>query len=232
MRRILAAQILTFFALSGSALVGATLLIALLHPALAWSGEFRPIIASALGVILFIVLAIATYRIKLAIAPLPEGEIELGSRDEDSYHVHLLFFLMLFYPLMKSNLLPVPLTRLLYLGLGARMGENTYSGGILFDPVFIDLGSNTLIGQGAMLIPHVIEGPRLAHHPIRIGSNVTIGANAVILADVRIEDEAIVAIGAVVPKGSRIGRGEVWGGIPARRLRAPESPDKNDQQRA
>jgi acetyltransferase-like isoleucine patch superfamily enzyme len=144
----------------------------------------------------------------------------------------LLFFLMLFYPLMKSNLLPVPLIRLLYLGLGARMGENTYSGGILFDPIFIDLGSNTLIGQGAMLIPHVIEGPRLAHHPIHIGSNVTIGANAVILADVRIEDEAIVAIGAVVPKGSRIGRGEVWGGIPARRLRAPESPGNDDQQRA
>ncbi|HAZ61859.1 MAG TPA: transferase, partial [Gammaproteobacteria bacterium] len=55
--------------------------------------------------------------------------------------------------------------------------------------------------------------------PIEIGDRVTIGANAVVLAGVSIDDGALVAAGAVVPKGTRIGPGEVWGGVPARRLR-------------
>ncbi len=61
----------------------------------------------------------------------------------------------------------------------------------------------------------MIEGSRLAHYPVRIGNNVTIGAHAVVLSDVTIGDDAIVATGAVVKKGTRIGPGEVWGGVPA-----------------
>jgi len=36
---------------------------------------------------------------------------------------------------------------------------------------------------------------------------------------VTIGDDAIVSSGAVVTKGTRIPAGEVWGGVPARRLR-------------
>jgi len=47
---------------------------------------------------------------------------------------------------------------------------------------------------------------------------VTIGGTAVVLSDVIIEDWAVVATGAVVTKGTRIKAGEIWGGMPARRL--------------
>ena len=123
---------------------------------------------------------------------------------------------------MRSGVVPVPLMRLFYQALGARLGSNTYSSGIILDPKFVEIGSNCIVGQFALLVPHVIEGSRLAHYPIRIGDNVTIGAHAVVLSDVTIGNNAIVATGAIVRKGSRIADGEVWGGVPARALESPE----------
>lgn len=65
----------------------------------------------------------------------------------------------------------------------------------------------------------MIEGPRLAHYPIRIGDRVTIGALCAILSDVELADDAIVATGAVVTKGPCIRPGETWGVVPACRTR-------------
>ena len=151
------------------------------------------------------------------ISPLA-GKIPLNSRQEFVYHVYQLFFLILFYPVMRSGAVPVPLMRLFYLALGARFGANTYSSGIIFDPGFVSIGENTIVGQHALLVPHVHEGPKIAHFPIRVGNNVTIGAHAVVMSEVVIGDGAIVAVGAIVPKGTHIGSGEVWGGVPARRI--------------
>jgi acetyltransferase-like isoleucine patch superfamily enzyme len=108
--------------------------------------------------------------------------------------------------------------RLFYQALGARLGPNTFSSGILWDPGFIRIGANTIVGHGAMLIPHVIEGHRLAHYPITVGDDVTIGAHATVLAGTTIGNRAIVSLGAIVRKNSRIGPGEIWGGIPAARI--------------
>lgn len=219
MRKISVFQTVIFLALSSLAIASAGLVVWLIYPFLSYARGFLPIIASLIFALLIVLTMIAAFRLLLAVRPLPAGDIAPRSPEETTYHIYLLFFLMVFYQIMKSNLIPVPILRVFYLALGARLGENTYSGGILFDPPFISIGTNTLVGHGALIIPHIIEGQRLAHLPIRIGSNVTIGANAVILADVEIGDNAIIAIGSVVTKGSRIGAGETWGGTPARRLR-------------
>jgi acetyltransferase-like isoleucine patch superfamily enzyme len=142
----------------------------------------------------------------------------MGSQQEFIYHVYILFYLILFYPIMRSGFMPAPFMRGFYLALGTRLGTNTYSQGIIHDPPFVEIGANSVVGQYALLVPHVIEGSRLAHYPIRIGNNVTVGAHAVVLADVVIGDSAIVATGAIVTKGTRIAAGERWGGVPARRL--------------
>ena len=84
------------------------------------------------------------------------------------------------------------------------------------DPPFVKIGNNSLIGNDAMLIAHVIEGDVLAFEPIVIGDNVTIGARAIIMAGVTIEDGAIIGVQSVVSKGSRIKRDETWVGCPAR----------------
>lgn len=218
MRKITITQTLIFITLLTATICLAAGTVFLFFDGIRWAGEFRAIISTLVFLVSFLAYSVAVYRILLSAFALPAAYIAPNSREEAIYHVHLLFFLMIFYPVMKSNLVPVPIMRLIYQGLGAKLGENTYSGGVLFDPIFVNIGSNTIVGQGALLIPHVLEGTKLAHFPIRIGSNVTIGANAVILSDVEIGDGATVAIGAVVTKGSRIGKGEVWGGLPAKKL--------------
>lgn len=179
-------------------------------------GDFRGVVLVAVGVLLLYGYEIVFYRLLLAVFPLREGEIAHDSQQEFVYHVYLLFYLLLFYSVTRSGFFPVPVLRLFYLALGTRLGANTYSAGILYDPPFIRMGSNSVVGQGALLIPHVIEGDRLAHYPITVGDNVTIGAGSIVLSNVRIGNGAIVAAGAVVPKGSRIGAGEAWAGVPAK----------------
>lgn len=181
-------------------------------------GDFRGVVLTVIGVFFIYVYAIAAYRIFLFFLPLQEGEIEENSKQEFGYHVYLLFYLLFFYPLIRSGAIPVPLMRLIYLALGARLGPNTYSSGIMLDPPMIEIGTNSIVGQYALLVPHVIEGRLLAHYRIRIGNNATIGAHSVVLSGVSIGDNAIVATGAVVPKGCQIGENEVWGGVPARFL--------------
>jgi acetyltransferase-like isoleucine patch superfamily enzyme len=88
---------------------------------------------------------------------------------------------------------------------------------VILDPPFVEIGENSVVGLSAVLCPHVIEGERLAHYPIKIGDHVTIAGTAIVLSDVEIGDRATVAVGAVVMKGTRIGPGEIWSGNPARR---------------
>jgi len=52
---------------------------------------------------------------------------------------------------------------------------------------------------------------------IEIGSNVWVGAGCVLLPGVVIGDDAVIAAGSVV-KGT-VPSGEIWGGVPARKLR-------------
>jgi acetyltransferase-like isoleucine patch superfamily enzyme len=185
-------------------------------------GDFRGIIMVTAALFFIYLYAFLVHRLFLYAMPLKEGSIVEGSKDQFGYHVFLLFYLILFFPIMRSGFLPLPLMRLIYIALGARLGDNTYSSGIILDPPFIEIGENTIIGQYALLIPHVIEGERLAHYGIKIGNNVTVGAHAVVMAGVTIEDNSIVGTGAIVPKGTHIGTGEIWGGVPAKKIKNVE----------
>lgn len=187
-------------------------------------GDFRGLCLVAAGVVLIYLYAFVVYRVFIAAMPLPRGELAPGSRGEFVAHMNTLFYLMLFYPLTRTHFIPTPLMRLVYLALGARLGDNTYSGGLIMDPPLTSMGDNCIVGHDAVLFAHVIEGPRLALYDIEIGHGVTIGATAVVMPDVRIGDCAVVCVGAVVTKGTQIGAGEVWGGIPARKLGMVKQP--------
>lgn len=181
-------------------------------------GDFRGVTLVVAGVVLIYLYAFLVYRLFLHFVPLQEGEILEGTRAEFAAQVNILFYLILFNTLIRTHFLPVPLMRLVYLALGAKLGRNTYSAGVLLDPALTHIGDNCIVGHDAALFAHAIEGTRFSLAAIRIGNNVTIGATAVVMSDVVIGDGAIVSAGAIVNKGARIGPGEVWGGVPARCL--------------
>ena len=171
--------------------------------------------------ILFLyMISIFLFRILLVLMPIKVGYIVEGSKDEFYYNIYLLYKLIFFFPIIRTKLTPVPLTRLIYILLGAKLGSNTYSGGTILDPHLTIIGSNTIIGEDALLFSHAIEGRHLSHAFIKIGNNATIGAKSIIMSDVIIGDGSIVAAGSVVLKKTRIGPNEIWGGNPAKLIRA------------
>jgi hypothetical protein len=218
MRRIRASSIIVFVGLCVLILGLATGTAQVLHGILP-SGDFRGIAVIVCWLASVYLYAIAVYRLFLAATPLPEGDVPERSRAEFTYQVYVLFYLIFFNSIMRSGVPPIPLMRLIYLLLGARLGRNTYSSGLMYDPPFVRIGDDSVIGESALLVPHVIEGTRLAHFPIRIGNRVTVGAHAVLLAGVTVDDGAIISAGALVPKGAHVRAGEVWGGIPAKLLK-------------
>ena len=217
MRQITPPQILTFLGLFSLVLalgLGTTWLLLGGLPL----GDFRGVALVAAAVVFVYLYAFLVYRLFLHFVPLQEGELPEGSRAEFAAQVNILFYLILFNTLIRTHFLPVPLMRLVYLALGAKLGRNTYSAGVLLDPALTHIGDNCIVGHDAALFAHAIEGTRFSLAAIRIGNNVTIGATAVVMSDVVIGDGAIVSAGAIVNKGTRIGPGEVWGGVPARCL--------------
>ena len=182
-------------------------------------GDFRGVVLTVAWVILFYCYAFAIYRLFLHFMPLPEGELSEGSRGEFAAQVNILFYLLMFNSLIRTHFLPVPLMRLVYQALGTRMGPNTYSAGVILDPPLTELGANCIIGHDAVLFSHAIEGRHFALARIKAGDNVTIGATAVVMSGVIIGDGAIISAGSVVLKDTVIGAHEIWGGVPAKRLK-------------
>ncbi|MGD9649895.1 MAG: gamma carbonic anhydrase family protein [Dongiaceae bacterium] len=98
-----------------------------------------------------------------------------------------------------------------YIRIGA--GTNIQDGVIIHTaskengdiPTFV--GEDCTIGHAAIL------------HACTIGSRVLIGMQACILDGAIIEDEAMIAAGALVTPGKRIPKHQLWGGSPARFMR-------------
>jgi hypothetical protein len=156
------------------------------------------------------------YRLFISFFIFPIGEILPHSKSEFYWMIYTLFWLFFFNPLMNSRILPIPLTRPFYRLLGCRVGEGTYFAGLVLDAHFVSFGQKVIVGMDSKFVPHVFEGPRLAHYPIKIEDGVTIGAGSIILAGSQIGKNSIIGAISLVPKNSKIGENEVWAGIPAR----------------
>ncbi|SHG39516.1 Acetyltransferase (isoleucine patch superfamily) [Desulfacinum infernum DSM 9756] len=158
-------------------------------------------------------------RTLLSLFPIEPGPILSKSREDIIWGIHVLFYLILLNSFIRTRIIPVPIMRLIYVCLGLKIGSNSYCSGIILDPPFVSIGNNSIIGQDCIVYAHAIEGQHLSISPVSIGNNVTIGANSVVMSAVTIGDNSIVAAGAVVTKGTNIPPNEIWGGVPAKRLR-------------
>lgn len=74
------------------------------------------------------------------------------------------------------------------------------------------IGSNVSIGHRAIV------------HGCTIHDNVLVGMGAIVMDHVVIESNSIVGAGSVVTEGTKIGSGEVWAGVPAKKIKQI-SPD-------
>lgn len=88
----------------------------------------------------------------------------------------------------------------------------------------IEIGNNCTFANNLVIVDHdhkidkmgIVEGYNTA--PIIIGDNVWCGAGVIILKGVVIGDGAVIAAGAVVNKD--VPSYEMWGGVPARKIKS------------
>ena len=103
--------------------------------------------------------------------------------------------------------------------MGMRMGRRPrITTEFISDPCMITLGDDVVIGGSAHLFCHYGGGGHLVIAPIVIGSRATIGLKATIMGDVTVGDGATVLAHSVLLPGTRVGAGEMWGGVPARHI--------------
>ena len=98
------------------------------------------------------------------------------------------------------------------------------------DVHYIKIGNNVNIQDGAVIHCTYKKSPvnigdnvSIAHnaivHGCSIESDVLVGMGAILMDDVYVESNSLIAAGAVVSKGTRIKSGEVWAGVPAKKIK-------------
>ncbi|MBI2711444.1 MAG: hypothetical protein HYX41_01085 [Bdellovibrio sp.] len=115
---------------------------------------------------------------------------------------------------------PTPLNVLFYRMMGMKIGKGVQINTThISDPCLIEIGNHVTIGGSATIVGHYGQGGFLVLGPVKIGSDVTIGLRAIILGDVEIGDHAKILPNSVLLPKTRVPAGEIWGGIPAAKLK-------------
>jgi maltose O-acetyltransferase len=101
-----------------------------------------------------------------------------------------------------------------------KIGKNSLVGGVIKDPCLTEFGDNVTMGEYAIIYAHIhnMQYETIFMDKIRVGNNCVIGAGAIIMPGATLEDDVVVAAGALVTKSQRLSRGKIYGGIPAKEI--------------
>ncbi|MBD3312604.1 hypothetical protein GF352_04090 [archaeon] len=103
--------------------------------------------------------------------------------------------------------------------LGASIGQNVTLGGRIDDPSLFKVGDGSVIAGMCEVLTHSAEGDKLIFKKVKIGSKCTIGQGSIILPGAVMKDESVLGSMSLLPKSKVIPKGEVWGGVPAERIK-------------
>jgi len=176
---------------------------------------------SAVGFFIFgitLIVLVGLFRIILRFR-LKEGTYPMYSFEALKWVFMSSLYLMVHYTFIDFILL-TPFANLLFSMLGAKLGKNVQiNSKYIFDATLLEIGDNTVIGGGAIINGHIVEGGKLKLKKIKIGNNVTIGSHATIMPGCEIGNRALIGASAVLLKNSQVAERDVWYGIPATSVR-------------
>jgi acetyltransferase-like isoleucine patch superfamily enzyme len=103
--------------------------------------------------------------------------------------------------------------------LGARVGKQVAIGGKIVDPRLTVLEDYCVLGEGCIVASHTMVQDRFLLKTVHVGKGATVGVGSIVMLGVKIGPGAIVLPGSVLKAGTEVPAGEIWGGIPAERIR-------------
>lgn len=139
-------------------------------------------------------------------------------------HTHFTYwkFITVIHEFGRGSLLPFttvfakPLVGFLF---GAKMGKNIAMGGHLVDPWLITVSDNAILGLNTAILAHAITSGKIILKPVMIKTGATVGVHSVIMPGVCIGENSVVVAGSVVKMDTIIPANELWGGMPAKKLK-------------
>jgi acetyltransferase-like isoleucine patch superfamily enzyme len=134
------------------------------------------------------------------------------------WYVHATMTLVVRYSFLEF-VTPSAFAQLFYRLMGMRIGKNvTINSTAIADPSLIVIEDGATIGGSASVLAHYAQGGYLVIAPVRIGAGATIGLRAIVMGGVEVGARAKVLASSFVLPNTKIPPGEIWAGIPARRI--------------
>ena len=181
-----------------------------------WVEIFGICIGLGLGYLLWglVLLLICGILGGLLRPPLREGRYPLKSWVTIGWAWSLLFHKVA--QMFIKNIVPSLQVNIYYKLMGAKIGKSVQ---ILTDSLndahMVTLGDGVVVGGNSTINGHLVERGEIVLAPVKVGNNAVIGGGSIVQPGCTIGEGAVVASRAVVPKWTEIPAGEAWGGIPA-----------------
>ena len=188
-----------------------------------WFDTFHILVDGITFLLLYGIYSAVLIRFCLKFHPIKCGTFSMA----DS-HFFYWKFITVIHEFGRGALLPFttvfakPLVASLF---GAKMGKNIAMGGFLVDPWLITVSDNAILGLNSAIISHAITSGRIILKPVIIFKGATIGVHCVIMPGVCVGENSIVVAGSVVKMDTNIPPNELWGGMPARKIKDIELDD-------
>lgn len=150
---------------------------------------------------------------------LKEGNHSIFSWEAMKWAFISTLYLLINFTFMDFVLL-TPFANLLLRLLGAKLGKNVQiNSKFIFDATLLEIGDNTVVGGGAIIIGHIVERGILKLKKVKIGNNVTVGSHCTVMPGCEIGDNAIIGAGAVLLKNTKVEPKSIYFGVPAENIR-------------
>ena len=183
----------------------------------------------ALGYFIFgftLIILVGMFRALLRLR-LNEGVYPLISKEAIKWSFISSLYLMINFTFIDFILL-TPFANLLFRLLGAKLGKNVqFNSKHVYDATLLEIGDNTVIGGGAIIIGHIVERGTLKLRKVKIGKNVTIGSHSTVMPGCEIGDGAIIGASAVLLKGTKVEPRDIYYGVPAHSVRERHKVENN-----
>jgi len=102
---------------------------------------------------------------------------------------------------------------------GAKLGKRVWVNSLgTTDHCLLDLGDDVVIGAGAHLSGHTVEGDIVRTAVISLGAGSTVGVNSIVGIGVVGGDRCQIGALSFVPKHSKLKANTNYGGVPAREI--------------
>lgn len=114
---------------------------------------------------------------------------------------------------------PTPINHWFYRRMGMKIGKGAQINSTqISDPMFIQIDEKVTIGGSVTLAAHYGMAGYLILAPIRIREGATLGLRAIVMGGADIGKNAKVLGNSLVLPKTVIPDGEIWGGVPAKKL--------------